>query len=179
MRARGLGVRFLLAGAGLLAAGCSDPTGIVRIHFGLRPPRVIEFGEDAGPPPVDPYDLRRASGTVEVFVDIQHLTSELSGLPALSDPERVYRFWLSDSDRGGGWVLASELEPTPAGAAAVHLNPPDVAIDLPTVRAAIVSIEARAETDEPSRLVVLTGAVGQDPEPSTTGAGNGAPVHQH
>ena len=180
MRGGGLGVpllAILLATAAPLAA-CDDALGIVRIHFSLRPPRVVDFGEDAGPPPADPFDLSRAAGTVEVFLDIHHLSSEMTGLPPLADPERAYHFWLSDSDRGGGWVLASEIEPQASGAGSAHLDQEEVAIDYPTIRAAIVSLDERA-TDEPSRLVVLTGAVGQDPDPTTPSTGTGGHVHVH
>lgn len=180
MHSGGPGVRLLaiLLASTAALAGCDDPAGIVRIHFSLRPPRVIDFGEDAGPPPVDPLDLSRAAGTVDVFVDMDHLSAEVTGLPPLADHEQAYHLWLSDSDRGGGWVLASEIEPQPSGAGAAHLDQVDVPIEYLTVRAAIVSLDEH-EADEPSRLVVLTGAVGLDPEPTSATSGGGTPVHQH
>lgn len=175
------GVRLvaILVAAIACFAGCDEALGIVRIHFSLRPPRVIDLGEDAGPPPVDRLDLSRAAGTLEVFVDIHHLSCEMTGLPAPEDPDLVYHLWLSDSERGGGWVLASPVHLLASGAGSAHLDQDEVAIAYATVRAGIVSLDEQTD-EEPSRIVVLTGAVGQDPETETeTGSGGGAPVHQH
>jgi hypothetical protein len=170
-----------LAVAGVLAlalAGCDDPLGIVRLHFLLNPPNVIDFGADAGPPPVDLFDLSRASGTVQVFPDIHHLTSVCSGLPTPSDPELAYLLWLSASERGGDWTLASSLTLRPSGAAAAHLDQADVPFDYLELRAAIVTLEP-ADTAEPSRVVILTGVLGNEPEVEAAAPAGGGGAHQH
>lgn len=162
----------------LALGGCGDPQGIVRVHFSMTPPNVIDFGADAGAPPVELFDLSRASGTLDVFADIHHLTSEYSGVPTPTDPEQEYLLWLSASDRGGDWTLGGELTLQPSGAAAVHLDQADVPMDFLTVRAAVLTLDFH-EATEPSPAVVLTGAVGRDEETAAAPAGTGAHVHEH
>lgn len=172
--------RWTAAGAMALAialAGCDDPLGVVRIHFLMVPPNVIDFGEDAGPPPVDPFDLSRAHGTLQMFSDIHHLTSEYEGLPTPTDPELAYLLWLSASERGGGWTLASPLTLRDNGEGAAHLDQAVVPFDYPTLRSAILTLDA-TDAEEPSSIVVLTGVVGNEPEAEAAPA-SGAPVHQH
>lgn len=163
--------------AALALAGCDDPQGITRIHFSMNPPNVTDFGADAGPAPVDLFDLTRASGTIQVLAELDHLSSEYSGLPLSSDPERGYLLWLSASDPGEDWTLASELTPRPSGAAEAHLGQADVAIDFLTVRSAVVTLDPD-DADEPSRAVVLTGAAGNEPEVEAAPAGGGS-AHEH
>lgn len=183
------GGRWTVGGALALAAmvaGCDEPVGIVRLHFLMNPPNVVDFGADAGPPPVDLFDLSRATGTVQVFPDIPdlpseyepHLTSEYEGLPAPSDPELAYLLWLSASDRGGDWTLASPLTLRPSGAAAAHLNAGDVSFDFLDVRAAIVTLEP-PDTSEPSHVVILTGVLGNEPEVEAAAPSGGGGAHQH
>ena len=158
--------------------GCDDPQGIVKIHFSLRAPRVVELGDDAGPAPIDLVAASHATGTVEIFADIGHLSVALLGLPPTADPALTYAFWLSDSESGGGWVAIDEVVPQATGAGAVHHDQVDVSIDLPTVRSALLTLGA-PDSAEPSHLVVLGGGVGQDPEPAATGAAPTGHTHEH
>jgi hypothetical protein len=183
------GGRRRVAGVLVLAAalgGCDEPGGIARIHFLMNPPNLIDFGADAGPPPADLFDLSRATGTIQVFADIPdlpseyepHLTSEFEGLPTPSDPELAYLLWLSGSDHGGDWTLAGPLTLEPSGAAAAHLNAGDAPFDYLELGAAIVTLEP-ADTREPSRTVILTGVLGNEPEVEAAAPAGGGGVHQH
>lgn len=172
----GASVRAVLV-AGLLAGGCDDPAGIVRIHFLMNRPSVIDFGEDAGPPPVDPFDLSRAQGTIEVIAELEHLTSQYEGVPVPADPELAYLLWLSASESGGDWTLAASLTVRDSGKAAAHLDQADVPFPFLDLRAAIVTLEDAAAT-EPSSVVVLTGVIGNEPEGEASSAGE-APGHEH
>lgn len=175
---KSLQAAIVVGAAALALAACDDSLGIVRIHFSMKPPRVITFEEDAGPPPVDLFDLSRATGTLEVFAEIHHLTSEYTGMPTPTEPEHEYMLWLSASDRGGDWTLGGELTLQPSGAAAVHLDQADVPMDFLTVRAGIVTLDHH-DAAEPSRAVVLTGAVGQDEDVVVAPTGGGGHVHEH
>jgi hypothetical protein len=169
--------RAALVLAGMLAGGCDDPAGIVRIHFLMNRPNVVDFGDDAGPPPVDPFDLSRAQGTIEVIAELDHLTSVYEGVPAPADPALAYLLWLSASENGGGWTLAAPLTVRDDGKASAHLDQADVPFPFLDLRAAIVTLEDAGAT-EPSSVVVLTGVVGNEPEAAASGSGE-APGHEH
>jgi hypothetical protein len=172
------GLRVLLLVAAVSFCGCDDPVGLVRIHFSLSPPRVLELEHDHEPAPVDLLALAQAQGSVEVMVAEDHLSALVEGLPVPDDPELTYMLWLSPSEEGAAWVEASHLEPLPSGAASAHLGQADVPMDFATVRAAIVTLGPH-HAEEPPHLIVLTGAVGRDEDPAVEESGTGGGGHEH
>lgn len=148
-----------LAAAASWLSGCSDPAGIMRIHFALRPPAVVDFGAQS-PPPLDPLAVARAEGTVEAMPPADQLTTELHGLPTPSSVHIAYRLWLSASEEGSGWTRAAEVQLPPSGAVSVQIAQANVAIDLASVRSAMLTLDSVHEQG-PSATVILAGSVGQ------------------
>lgn len=159
--------------------GCSEPAGIVRVHFELHPPAVIDFG-GLTPPPVDPLVVSRADGAVDALPGDEELEVEFSGLPpSPTSPHMMYRLWLSPSPSGGAWVYAAEVGPNALGAASLHLEQANIALPFEALRSAVLTLDAH-EAVGPSHTVILAGAARPDSPATVPGAdAGGGGGHNH
>ncbi len=145
----------LVAASAML--GCGEPAGVVRVHFALEPPAMVDFAGLA-PPAIDPLALSRAEGTLDATPTTSHMVVSFVGLPPPpADPHMVYRLRLSASMNGGGWVHAADVEPAASGAGFAHLRQRDVPLGFATVRSAILTLDPH-EATEPSVTIILSGA---------------------